>query len=377
MSVNSRQDSNNMLKIYGLGRFLVKYGEKEKAMSDWTSDKALKMFKYFILNREKELYNERLVEVFWPDVDLNTGKKRLYNTIYLLRKNLEIKDIVVNKTTSYKFNQEYRCWMDWEQFLKIYENIDNNVTLDKLKKAVELYKGDLFPGLRYENWVQEVRTNIKEKYLDILYRLSEELYNGGKYVESLMYLNRGMDEEIYREDYYNLMMKNLAKTGRIYEAISVFENYKRLIKEELGIDPKATITKTYQNIKNSEIVEQQISTPPNSKGALVCDIGEFNKIYELLKRQISRSDKRFVILTIDFSELAIENQKTENIYNELANLFKAGDVICYHNNIINIILYDMNLVKTNVVLDRIFKYFKDKNIGKQPEFDIKEVSNEK
>ena len=377
MKTKEPREPNDMLKIYGLGRFKVKYADKEKGIDNWTSNKALKLFKYFILHREKELYNDELVEIFWPDVDPNTGKKRLYNTIYLLRKNLEMKDIVVNKTTSYKFNEDYKCWVDWEQFLEIYNNLDNDVTIERLKQAVELYKGDLFPALRYENWVEDVRTNIKEKYLDILYKLSEKLYEENKYVESLMYLNKGMEDEIYREDYYNLIMKNLAQTGRMYDAISTFENYRRLVKDELDIDPGASITKTYQQIRNSKLVQQQVSLPSNLKGALSCDIDVFNQIYELEKRQITRSDKTFTILAIDFSGLTIGEQKTEDIYEEMARIFRAGDIISFHNYVINIILHNMNLDKANFILNRIFKFLRENNIGKQPEFDFKEVSGKK
>ena len=377
MKNKKQRESNDMLKIYSLGRFVVKYADKEKRIDDWTSDKALKMFKYFILHREKELYNDELVEVFWPDVDPNTGKKRLYNTIYLLRKNLEMKDIVVNKTTSYKFNEDYKCWIDWEQFLEIYNNLDNNVTIKRLKQAVELYKGDLFPALRYENWIEDTRTNLKEKYLDILYKLSEKLYEENKHVESLMYLNKGMEDETYREDYYNLIMKNLAQTGRMYDAISTFENYRRLVKDELDIDPGASITKTYQQIRNSKLVQQQVSLPSNLKGALSCDIDVFNQIYELEKRQITRSDKTFTILAIDFSGLTIGEQKTEDIYEEMARIFRAGDIISFHNYVINIILHNMNLDKANFILNRIFKFLRENNIGKQPEFDFKEVSGKK
>jgi len=371
------REPNDMLKIYGLGRFKVKYADKEKGIDNWTSNKALKLFKYFILHREKELYNDELVEIFWPDVDPNTGKKRLYNTIYLLRKNLEMKDIVVNKTTSYKFNEDYKCWIDWEQFLEIYNNLDNNVTIKRLKQAVELYKGDLFPALRYENWIEDTRTNLKEKYLDILYKLSEKLYEENKHVESLMYLNKGMEDETYREDYYNLIMKNLAQTGRMYDAISTFENYRRLVKDELDIDPGASITKTYQQIRNSKLVQQQVSLPSNLKGALSCDIDVFNQIYELEKRQITRSDKTFTILAIDFSGLTIGEQKTEDIYEEMARIFRAGDIISFHNYVINIILHNMNLDKANFILNRIFKFLRENNIGKQPEFDFKEVSGKK
>ena len=372
MNNHARKKSNNDLKIYGFGRFLIKDGTKEKKSEDWTSDKALKMFKYFLLNREKEIYNEELVEVFWPEIDPDTGKKRLYNTIYLIRKNLGIKDIVINKTSCYKFNESYSCWLDWEHFLDIYNNKEE-ATIKDLKNALELYKGDLMPDLRYESWIEDTRTNLKEKYLDIVYILSEKLYNNNEYMEAKLYLKKGIDEKTYREEYYNLAMKILAKTGRIYEAISLFVEYRKLIKNDLGIEPGTDIIKTYNKIRQNDIIEKETVLEEKNKGAFRCDIDVFKKIYELEERQTNRSSNTFILMEIDFSDFDLDN-KFVNICEEIGNLFRAGDVICCCNKKIHLILHDLSIEKTNFTLKRIFDYLKEKKINKKPTFDFKEIS---
>ena len=371
----NHQSSIDVLKIYGLGQFLIRYNNFEKDIDDWTSDKALKMFKYFLINRNKEIFNEELVEVFWPDIDPATGQKRLYNTIYLLRKNIGIKDIVLNKTSCYKFNNKYSCWIDWEQFNQIYNNLNNDLSIDKLKKALDLYKGDLFPGLRYEDWVEDIRTNLKEKYLDLIYQLSKKLYEKGEYIESLVYLKKGINEELYREEYYELAMKILAETGRVYEALSVFEKYQKLIKNDLDIEPGVDIVNTYKKIKNCDLIQSHTYKEEQEKGALRCDRNVFNKIFELENRQVKRANKNFTFLEIDFSEVNMETDFND-ICEDIGELFRSGDVICCHNKKINVLLHDMNVEKTYFILNRIFEFLKQKNIKKKPEFDFKEITGE-
>lgn len=366
---------DDLIKIYGLGRFLIKCNNIEKTVDEWTSEKALKMFKYFILNRNKEIYNEELIEVFWPEIDPETGKKRLYNTIYLLRKNIGIKDIVLNKTSSYKFNNKYSCWTDWEQFNKIYSDLNNNLNLNKLKKALDLYRGDLFPGLRYEDWVEDIRTNLKEKYLEIIYQLSKRLYEKGVFIEALIYLKKGISEEIYREDYYDLAMKILAETGRAHEALTVFEKYLKLIKNDLDIEPGIDIVNTYRKIKNCELIQKQNFKEDLEKGALRCDRNVFNKIFELENRQVKRTNKNFTYLEIDFSSVNMDNT-FDMICEEIGELFRSGDVICCHNKIIYVLLHNMNVEKTNYILNRIFEFIKQKDIKKKPKFDFKEITGE-
>ena len=79
---------NNLIKIYGLGGFTLIYNNQNMNLKNWTSNKAVKLLKYFILNRNKEIYKEELINCFWPEVDFSRGEKRVYNTIYLLRKNI-------------------------------------------------------------------------------------------------------------------------------------------------------------------------------------------------------------------------------------------------------------------------------------------------
>ena len=370
----SPSQKKSEIEIYGLGQFIVKYNGKITKCEDWSSDKALKLFKYFLINRNKEIYNEEIVEIFWPEIDPEIGTKRLYNTIYLLRKNIGLKDILVNKTTSYKFNNKYSCWIDWEHFEKLYNKCRSNNSIETLKKAVDLYQGDLLPGLRYEYWVEDVRTNLREKYLDIIYKLSEELYLKNEYNEALKYIKKVLSKDLYREEYYELLMNILARTGKIYDALLVYENYVKILTDELGIEPGEKIQKTYNRIKNSEIIHKHIVDQENSKGALKCDLDVFNKIYELESRQITRTDEIFTLLEMDFEEIDLGNYDLNHMCNDLGNLFRSGDVICCYNKKIFIILHDANLEKTNFILQRIFKFLSELNINKKPKFDFKEIT---
>ncbi|MDZ7671238.1 MAG: BTAD domain-containing putative transcriptional regulator [Halanaerobiales bacterium] len=374
MVIESSFEKKPDLEIYSLGQFLIKYNGRLTKREDWSSDKALKLFIYFLLNRNKEIYNEELVELFWPEIDPETGIKRLYNTIYLLRKNIGLKDILINKTKSYKFNNKYSLWIDWEEFDNLYNKCQSNNSIDTLKNAVDLYQGDLLPGLRYEYWVEDVRTNLREKYLDIIYKLSEELYKKDEFNEALKYLKKVLNKELYREEYYELTMNILARTGKIYDAIQMYERYESIVKKELGIEPGKNIQKTFNKIKNSEIIHNHIIEQENTKGALKCDLEVFNKIYELESRQITRTNEIFTLLEMDFEEINLSGYDFGEICNNLGDLFRSGDVICCYNKKIFVILHDTNLVKMNYIIQRIFKYLSGFNINKKPKFDFKEIT---
>lgn len=365
---------NNLIKIYGLGRFALIYNNQNVNLKNWTSNKAVKLLKYFILNRNKEIYKEELINYFWPEVNFSRGEKRVYNTIYLLRKNIGIKNIIVNNHATYRFNNNFPLWIDWEKFNELYNCCRQDASIEEIREAVELYRGDLFPGLRYEDWVDNIRNNLKEKHLDLIYKLSEKLYNNDQYLEALNYLNAGINGDPYREEYYNLAMKVLAKTCKVHEALSLYLKYKKLLEDDLGISPGINITQTYLKIKNFDFVEDNFKDQHQNNGALICSLEVFNNIFRLEKRKLNRNNGSFTIIEIDFSSTKFVGLNLKILSEKMAELFRACDVICCCNSTVKILLPDMNAEKTNHIFDRIFKFLKSVSIEGTPVFDFKEIT---
>ncbi|MFW6252109.1 MAG: winged helix-turn-helix domain-containing protein, partial [Halanaerobium sp.] len=76
------------INFYGLGPFYLEYQGKKVDGSNWISKRALYLLMYLLLANERHVAAEELVDVFWEESDLEDGKNKLYNTIYLLRRSL-------------------------------------------------------------------------------------------------------------------------------------------------------------------------------------------------------------------------------------------------------------------------------------------------
>ncbi len=78
------------LKIVLLGQFKLSIGDKEIPLSKWKSLKALMLFKYLAANRHLGFVpREVLIEMLWPDEDMQKTGSRFNMAMSALRKTLE------------------------------------------------------------------------------------------------------------------------------------------------------------------------------------------------------------------------------------------------------------------------------------------------
>jgi two-component SAPR family response regulator len=108
------------INFYGLGPFYLEYQGKKVDGSNWISKRALYLLMYLLMAKERHVTAEELVDVFWEESDLEDGKNKLYNTIYLLRRSLAKdgvpKNIIESVSGGYSINNDYKIWCDWIYF---------------------------------------------------------------------------------------------------------------------------------------------------------------------------------------------------------------------------------------------------------------------
>jgi two-component SAPR family response regulator len=138
------------INFYGLGPFYLEYQGEKVDGSNWVSKRALYLLMYLLMTKDRHVAVEELVDVFWVDSDLDDGKNKLYNTIYLLRKSLAKdgipKDIIESVSGGYSINNKYEIWTDWSYFENETDYLIHNdeLPLEKLDELFMLYRGDFF-----------------------------------------------------------------------------------------------------------------------------------------------------------------------------------------------------------------------------------------
>ncbi|MFP4020479.1 MAG: BTAD domain-containing putative transcriptional regulator [Halanaerobium sp.] len=372
------------INFYGLGPFYLEYQGKKVDGSNWISKRALYLLMYLLLAKERNVAAEELVDIFWEESDLEDGKNKLYNTIYLLRRSLAKdgipKDIVESVSGGYSINDDYQIWCDWEYFEKKTELLNSNEELsrEEMEQLFKLYRGDFFPSLRYEGWTEIQREDLRENYLILIETLSDKLYSAQRYRDTVNYLHRGIEHDPYRENFYLLYIKALVKLGRIAEAINSYKKCELILKKELDVLPGQELKNEYHKIKLSRevsaiIEEEIIFEEDENSGAMICNIDVFKKIYDLERRHVKRLKKEFVMIKLDFSDVKLPISFAEAA-GKIAAMLRNCDVMCVSNNKMHLLLLDTNMMSSGIIMNRFNKFCQDLELSKKPSIDIKEIS---
>jgi DNA-binding SARP family transcriptional activator len=185
-----------------------------------------------LLNRNRVVPTERLIDELWSDEPPARATKTLQVYVSQLRKALG-PDRLVTRSPGYLLRVD-PGELDLDRFETLTAdarmrlgNGDATGARDQLREALELWRGP--PEVQR---LDELRLSAQE---DLLYA---SLESGGS-AEVILDLERLVDEQPLRERPRELLMLALYRSGRQADALELFRRTRELFVGELGIEPSA------------------------------------------------------------------------------------------------------------------------------------------
>jgi DNA-binding SARP family transcriptional activator len=185
-----------------------------------------------------------LAELFWGDKPDDVANVNLRMALSNLRKLLGPALDITRSDVSVSKN--YRCILDVELFQSRLSQVDP-ATLESncnsLEQAIALYTGDFLEGLSvrdalsFEEWALRQRERYRQMALQALYRLSMIHTDRGSYDLAIQYTSRLLELEPWQEEGHRQMMLLLAMTGQRGAALAQYAACRRILAEELHVDP--------------------------------------------------------------------------------------------------------------------------------------------
>lgn len=220
------------------------------ATKDWVSEKAKKLFCYFVINNQRKITKDELLETFWPDWELVKATNNLSSTIYYIRKALipethqrYMKEIILYQGHTYFLDPSLKVETDVHEFEHLVDEIKIKKSIGKildgdgtLTKAIRLYRGQFGTGW-YEPWVENLRTIYENTYSKLLTWAAEEALTQNDFETSFNYSKKLVSIDKFNERAYNILVKSLLGLGKKSEAESY---YNQLIEALLEIKSPPT-----------------------------------------------------------------------------------------------------------------------------------------
>lgn len=301
------------LEIKLLGRIEVRYKDKYVGMSESKikANKMWIMFEYILLNQERRVSSDELIDIIWPDTDVSNPSNSLKVLLFKLRREIESlgfargKEVIRNIGGAYSFNSEIPHTIDVVEFVRYMDIAEEQEKgsegqLKYILKALECYRGSVFHSVRHESWAASIQAIYSHLYTDAVNRAQTILQAQKKYKEIIKICQNALLMQPYTEDYYYHIISAYAAMENYSAASKMYNEVKSLIQKEYGTLPDSKFEKAYRELmkqrpkRNASVDEltEELTETISYPAAFHVEYGEFRQIYRFIARQRVRDDKK-------------------------------------------------------------------------------------
>jgi WD40 repeat protein/DNA-binding SARP family transcriptional activator len=134
--------------------------------------------------------------------------------------------------------------------------------LKRLAKAADQYHGELLAGFgladapAFEEWLLLHREMLHQQALMALQTLASACEQRGDDRQAHLYTRRQLAMDPWREETHRQLMRILARLGLYGEALAQYEACRRMLQQELGVEPDGATVALYEQIRAGEIGRQ-------------------------------------------------------------------------------------------------------------------------
>lgn len=257
------RNKHTVIELFGGLNVVTPDGQRQ--IMKWRTSKAKELFAYMLDHRDEIIYRDTILELFWPESDIDKASKQLYTAIYTIRKTLKDYGLDGVQISSPLLNSGYKLLVqnvvvDVEQWLSNLKTLPpiQQTTVDEHEKVFQMYTGNYLGDCDYL-WAEGERERLRRVWLHHAHQLSEFYIKNENYLAAIKVQEKVQalfsDEE---ENYFTLM--------KLYDllnnAAAVEEQYwllKKALQEYLAVEPSEEIEEWYQRWTQANVLQGDAS----------------------------------------------------------------------------------------------------------------------
>ena len=258
------------LKLYWLGAPQV---ELKGRIVKLETRKAAALLCYLSLT-PNECQREILATMFWPEGNQQKALANLRRTLSSLNSSLPGWIEANRDTLALKRNG--KLWVDVEAFQQSLMDLHNHTHPEKevcdgclhiLEKTIETVRGEFLEGLNltdapvFDEWQFFQRDELRQEFADVLQRLSAGFAEQGQWEQGVTCARRWVALDRLHEPARRALIDLYARSGQRTAALRQYEEFTRLLKEELGQEPEEETRQLYEQIRGREEAKRVVEVP--------------------------------------------------------------------------------------------------------------------
>lgn len=253
--------ADRTLRIELLGGFRVSLGERAVPATEWRRSKAASLVKLLALAPGHRLHREQVMDVLWPDLAPPAAAANLRKALYYARRAIAAGDgagLIASVGESLSLPSE-RLYVDVDAWRAATARARRSGDPAAYADALEIYRGDLLPEDRYEEWAGAQRDELQAELVALLEELAGLLEARGEIEAAVRAAGRLVEADPLREQGHVLLIRLDALAGRRGEALRRYERLRESLAAELGIEPGAEAQRLYEEVRAGQAVEPEFT----------------------------------------------------------------------------------------------------------------------
>ena len=207
-------------------------------------------------NQGRELSRANLYEEMWPNSAPDVARRNFYTVWSALSRALTLPD----GSCPYLVRNQYGCSLDGryvrsdlmrlkeicrellfgrggvQDWPALYDEIDQD------------FSAELMPTERFNELIIATREEYKVRLVDALIAATQTVMDEGNPQWGIWFARAAIDHERTREDAYLALMRAQVAADQRTAAIKTYHTCRKVLMEELGVDPSPEITELYKSI---------------------------------------------------------------------------------------------------------------------------------
>ena len=234
-----------------------------RPVTHWRGQRTQSLMQFLAAHRHRSVPRDELITAVWPDTDEDSGRHRLHQAVYELRRTLHAIDPgrspVVCGDGGYRFDDDVPMWVDVEEFddlgsaaSRCFAARQSDQAIEFGQQALRLYRGDFLCQVTSADWATAERNRLQARFVQVSIHVGDLLARRGEHAGALAVVDPVLSIEPWNEDATVIKMHCHALVGARSLAAAAYRSCAQALNCEFGVTPAAQTSRVYHQIRAAE-----------------------------------------------------------------------------------------------------------------------------
>ena len=294
---------------------------------------------YLILNRERGVPAQELIDWLWPESEGISPMSTLQNNISRARNALEElgledgKRLIYNNSGTYFWAPDRKTILDCEIFETLCGNaLDGKswpLAMEQGVSAAKTYTGEFLPECAGESWRDTRWAHFRELYRKLLNKELPWLLDSARYEEAAAMCAQARTIEPENQSWAACQMRALRLSGKPVEAMAVYTSLhleNEAPSAELALEKEEAQRAQADTGGDSRLLKALVGGEQTESGAMLCDNTVFREFVRRQLRDLRRGgEAQMISFRLDEADPLKRAQAMDRMENTLRQSLRGGD----------------------------------------------------